>query len=118
MTILVAALSKDESTWPHIKRLIQDGSWEEILLITSTPQPNKFEVLKKVTKIQIDFSKPAKELISSLSNELKTKISGIEIALNLVSGTGKEHMIILSAILKLGVGIRLVAITKEGVEEL
>jgi hypothetical protein len=49
---------------------------------------------------------------------LKDKIKGTEVALNLVSGTGKEHMAILAALLKLGVGIRLVALTKEGFKEI
>ena len=52
-----------------------------------------------------------------VESKLKDKVNG-EIALNLISGTGKEHMAILSALLKLGVGIRLVALTKDGVEEL
>ena len=36
----------------------------------------------------------------------------------MVSGTGKEHMCVLAALLKLGVGVRLVALTKEGVQQL
>jgi len=40
------------------------------------------------------------------------------VALNLVSGNGKEHMAILSALLKLGIGVRLMAVTKDGVREL
>jgi len=35
--------------------------------------------------------------------------------LNIVSGDGREHMAIISALLQLGLGIRLVALTKEGV---
>ena len=41
----------------------------------------------------------------------------METAVNLISGDGKEHMALLSALLKLGVGIRLIALTKEGVKE-
>tara|TARA_Y100000310_G_scaffold199442_1_gene199411 strand:- start:248 stop:604 length:357 start_codon:yes stop_codon:yes gene_type:complete len=118
MTNLVACLSNDESTWPHIKRLIQDEDWDNIILITQESVINKFTHTKEITPILVDFTKPAKEVITILSNGLKNKISGLEIALNLVSGSGKEHMIILSTILKLGVGFRLVAITKEGVEEI
>ena len=36
---------------------------------------------------------------------------------NFVSGMGKEHMALISALLKLGVGIRLMALTKNGIEE-
>ena len=47
-----------------------------------------------------------------------TKIKDSEVAVNFVSGTGKEHMALLSALLKLGIGIRLLALTKEGVTEI
>ena len=49
---------------------------------------------------------------------LDGKIYDLDVALNMVSGTGKEHMAILSALLKLGLGIRLMAVTKNGVVEL
>ena len=49
--------------------------------------------------------------------QLKDKVEG-EVALNIVSGTGKEHMALLSALLKLGLGIRFIALTKDGVEEI
>ena len=49
--------------------------------------------------------------------KLKEKISGIEVGLNIVSGSGKEHMALISALLKLGIGIRLVALTSNGVKE-
>jgi len=57
------------------------------------------------------------ELVEDIKKQLKDKISGTEVALNLVSGTGKEHMAILSAILKLGLGLRFIALTKDGVKE-
>jgi len=37
---------------------------------------------------------------------------------NIVSGDGKEHMALISALLKLGLGIRFVALTKEGIKEI
>ena len=49
---------------------------------------------------------------------LKGKIKDPEVDVNFISGTGREHMALMSALLKLGVGIRLVAITKEGMEEI
>ena len=41
-----------------------------------------------------------------------------EVGLNFISGTGKEHMALLSAVLKLGIGIRFFALTKDGVKEI
>jgi len=36
----------------------------------------------------------------------------------MTSGSGKEHMALLSALLKLGLGIRLVSFTNNGIKEL
>ena len=59
-----------------------------------------------------------KELRNAIGQGLKDKISDTEVAVNVISGTGKEHMAIISAILKMGLGIRLIALTKDGVEEI
>ena len=59
-----------------------------------------------------------KRIISEIKNELNGKLSITDVALNLASGTGKEHMAILSALLQLGVGIRLIGVTKEGIQEI
>jgi len=58
------------------------------------------------------------EMRDSVIAGLKGKIKGTEVAINLVSGIGKEHMAIISAVLKLGVGVRFMAITAEGIKEL
>jgi len=41
-----------------------------------------------------------------------------EVGLNIVSGAGKDNMALISAIMKLGLGYRLVAYTKDGVVEI
>ena len=51
-------------------------------------------------------------------NNLKGKIKDTEVEVNFISGAGKEHMAIMGALLKLGVGIRLMALTRDGVEEI
>jgi len=48
---------------------------------------------------------------------LKKKISG-DVAVNLISGSGKEHMALLGALTKCGVGIRFVTSTEQGIKEL
>jgi len=35
MTELVACLSTGKGTWGHVSRLIADGTWEKIILITN-----------------------------------------------------------------------------------
>ena len=50
--------------------------------------------------------------------KLSGRIGFGEVGLNIVSGSGKEHMAVLSAVMKLGVGYRLVAATANGIEEI
>ena len=48
---------------------------------------------------------------------LKNKLSFEEVAVNLISGTGTEHMAIISAVLKLGVGMRIVTTEENKIKE-
>lgn len=118
MTDLVACLSTGKGTWIHVKDVISGCEWDNIFLITNEFGREKFSSEKKVELIVVDSNKPLLELVDDIKKQLKDKISGTEVALNLVSGTGKEHMAILSAVLKSGFGVRLVASTKEGVKEI
>ena len=118
MTDLVACLSSGEKSWAHVERLIKEEDWKNIFLITNDFGKKNFKSEKKIEFVTVDFQKPVFELIEDIKTGLKGKIANLEVALNIVSGNGKEHMAILSALLKLGVGIRLMAVTKDGVKEL
>ncbi len=118
MTDLVACISSDEKSWGHVERLINEEDWQKIFIITDDHGKKTFKAEKNVEFVAVDFKKPVFELIEDIRNGLKGRITDLEVALNIVSGTGKEHMAILSALLKLGVGVRLMAVTKEGVREL
>lgn len=118
MTELIACLSTGKGTWEHVRRLTNEEEWENIILITNDFGKENFKPSKKVEFIIIDPNKFLSELTKELTDKLKGKVKGIEVALNLVSGTGKEHMALLSALMKLGIGIRLIAITPKGVKEI
>ncbi len=118
MPILIACLSTGKGTWGHVSRLISESNWDKVYLITNEFGKENFTKDEKSEFIIIDSNKGLKELTEDIQASLKDKIKDTEVALNLISGTGKEHMAILSALLKLGLGIRLTALTKEGVEEI
>ena len=118
MTELVACLSSGEKTWAHVARMIKEKDWKKVFIVTDESGKNTFKSEKNAEFIVVNFQKPVFELIEDIIKGLKGKITDLEVALNLVSGNGKEHMAILSALLKLGVGIRLMAVTKDGIREL
>jgi hypothetical protein len=118
MTELVACLSLGKGSWNYILSLIKEESWDNIFLITNEFGKEKFKAENNIQFVVVDFKKPVFELIKNIKDQLKGKIKGIEVAVNLVSGTGKEHMAIMAALLKLGLAIRFVVVTQSGVKEI
>ena len=118
MTDLVACLSSGKGTWGHVNRVIDGQKWDNIFLITNEFGKENFTPNKPVEFILINPNRFLPDLTEDIKAQLKEKIKSTETGLNLISGTGKEHMAILSALLKLGLGIRLVALTKDGIKEI
>ena len=118
MSTLIASLSTGKGTWGHVSRLIKENKWDNILLITNEFGKENFTKSDNTELILIDANKGIEELSKDIYEKLKDKIKDPEVALNLVSGSGKEHMAIISSILKLGIGLRLIALTNEGMKEI
>jgi hypothetical protein len=118
MTYLVANISEGKGTLAHVAKVIEGAEWQGIFLIADDAGRKSFSTPKKAEFVIIDKSKHTSEIVDELTKRLKGKIKDTEVALNMISGDGKEHMATLSALLKLGLGIRLIAYTKEGVREI
>lgn len=119
MTELIAILSTGKGTWGHVARLIQDERWEKIILLTNEYGAQNFKYdNSKAELITINDNIGIKELRDDIKNNLKERIKGTEVAVNFISGSGKEHMALISALLQLGIGIRFVALTKDGIDEI
>jgi len=111
MTDLIVCLASNHL--PHLQRLINEGQWESIFIIASAKHPLAIE--KNAKYIIATPQQPIHEYIEYIVTQLTAKITGFEVALSLVSGSGKEHMALQSALLSLPVGVRFTALTKEGV---
>ena len=117
MMELIALLSSGKGTWAQVSGLMKYGDWEKIIIVGSDFAKD-FKHEKKFEFIQVDLSKKIKELREEFSQKLKGKFQGMEVALSIASGDGKEHMALVSALINLPVGIRFAALTKEGVIDL
>ncbi|MAF51146.1 MAG: hypothetical protein CMH64_03570 [Nanoarchaeota archaeon] len=117
MTTLIACLSTGKGTWGHVSQLLKDESFEKIILVTNEFGKENFTKNDRTELVVIDPNQNIKELQNDIQTKLKELIKDLEVSLNIVSGSGKEHMALLSALLKLGLGINLVAVNKEGVGE-
>lgn len=110
----IALLSGGEGTWSQISGLMKHGDWEKIILI-GDDFAKGFVHEKKFEFIKIDLSKKLLELRDELKKKLSGKFDEMEVAVSIASGDGKEHMALCSALLALPMGIRFVALTKEGI---
>lgn len=118
MTYFIACLSTGKGTWGHVQKIIEAQPWHKIFLIVNKFASENFNFPENSEQIMIDPLRTTTELEEDIRKQLKDKIADTEVAINFVSGSGKEHMALLSALLKLGLGIRLIVLTKEGVKEL
>ncbi len=112
---LVALLSTGKGSWGQVAGLIKKGEWEKIFIV-GTPFSKDFQI----PGIAFDFIEfdPDKSLVSlkkDFEKNLKGKFDGLEVALSIASGNGKEHMALVSALLSVPLGVRFTALTKEGV---
>ena len=114
---LVALLSTGKGTWAQVSGLMNHGEWDKVILLGGDFAKD-FTHEKPFEFIKIDLDKKLKELRDEFLQKLKGKIDGVEVALSLASGDGKEHMALVSALINLPAGIRFAALTKEGVIDL
>lgn len=113
---LVAMLSTGKGTWGQVSGLCSKGEWERIILVGPS-YAKDFKLEKGIPFDFVEYSdnKALTSLKEEFAKKLKGKVKGTEVALSIASGSGKEHMALLSALLSLPVGVRFTALTKEGV---
>jgi len=121
---LIACLSSGKGTWIELNKIIQSGLFDKIYLITSDfgEQNYKLPSVKeniKITFIKLNFDKASEDLVPELyvilkKHFLEDKVQDLDMAVNITSGSGKEHAIVISTMMKLGYGIRLIDLDKNG----
>ena len=117
MPTLIACLSSGKGTWSEVNRIMQSQPWDKIFLITNQfGQDNFTSRLPNTELIVVDTFLDPVPLTEHIKQQLKDKISDFEIALNLISGTGKEHMAVLEAVLELGLNFRVVTLHQNQLE--
>ena len=112
---LVAMIGSDSESWGQLTGLINRGTCDKIILVR-IPGSEAYESPVEARELILDSAKPLGELKKELLEKLRPLLSEFEACLSIASGTGKEHMALISALLSIPVGIRLTAFTKSGVE--
>ena len=111
MPTLIACLSSGKGTWTEVNKLINSQPWDKIFLITNQFGKENYSVNNEKTElVVIDPYKEISEIVKVIKSNLNGRIKDFEVALNLVSGSGNEHMALLEAVLELGLNFRLVSV--------
>jgi pyruvate-formate lyase len=113
MTDLITCLSVGKGTWNEVRSVIEKENWRKVFIVTNDFGKQKYAPVKDTEFIVVDARKSLKELMASVQAAIKDKVDGTEVGLNVTSGSGKEHMAILGAILKSGLSFRLVAVESD-----
>ena len=113
---LIAFVGSDRENWGQITALLNRMECEQIVLVANKGAAG-FPANEKCKVIDVKSESPLLALREELDKKLRPLVGReFEVAVSLASGTGKEHLALLSALLNIPVGIKLVAYTKEGVQ--
>jgi len=120
MPTLIACLSTGKGTWAEVNRIIQSQEWNKVFLITNQFGKDNYTLGKNTELVLVDSfpDTPTTVITEQIKKQLKDKIADFEVALNLASGSGKEHMAVLEAVMQMGLNFRFVAVNRNNVEVL
>ena len=109
---LVAVLGMGKGTWGHVARLIAAEEWSAITLISNEWVKENFSPSKECDWILIN-NRAGFEIIK---DEIKGKLPAGEMAISIVSGSGKEHSALLVALKESNKNYQFVVITGDGIK--
>ncbi len=113
---LISYLNSDPAAHGQISALINRMECDEVIIVKDKKTENPF-ANQKCKSIEVDSTKDLLSFKQEIQEKTKPFLKeDFEVALSLASGNGKEHMALISALLSIPVGIKLVAFTKKGVE--
>jgi len=124
MAHLIACLGNDKESWDTVNKVIQSEFFDKIYLITTEScerhyvKPHVKSGIN-ITLVKLNLNNASEDLVPELYVILKKyfmqdKVQDLDMAVNISSGSGKEHSIVISTLMKLGYGIRLVDLDKNG----
>ncbi len=118
MPTLIACLSTGKGTWTEVVALINSQPWSRIFLVTDEFGREKFTPDSRTELIVIDSSREVLVMKEQIRKALEGRIPELEVALNMVSGSGREHMALLEAVIELGLNFRLVTANQGRIESM
>ena len=98
---------------------MQSQPWQKVFLITNSFGKENFTSMPSSAElVVVNFFQETPSLVEDIKKQLQGKISDFEVALNIASGSGKEHMAVLEAVMELGLNFRVVTLKNNQYEVL
>ncbi|MEM0230827.1 MAG: hypothetical protein QXW00_02675 [Candidatus Woesearchaeota archaeon] len=118
MTSLVAVLGSGRGSWAALGEIIRKEPWDKVFLVTNEFGRQNYEKRIKSDKetefLVLNFEGSIREMSEKIVSFLDGKIPDLEVGVCLISGEGREHTALISAVLKLGLSMRIVALSEDG----
>jgi hypothetical protein len=118
MTDLVACLSTGKGTWIGVLKLVNKQDFENVFLVVNSWTRENLKLKKdNLRLVNINSDDKTSSIRDSIIKQLEGKVKGFEVAVNIDSGTGKEHTALVTALIKLGLALRFIVAEGEEIEE-
>jgi hypothetical protein len=118
MTDLVACLSTGKGTWTHVLMLVKKQEFANVFLITNAWTKENLKLTREnLHTIVVNPNDRVSVIRDQVIGGLKGKIKDFEVAVNIDSGSGKEHTAIITALMQLGLAMRFVYSENEEIVE-
>ena len=118
MTDLVACIGAGKGTWTGVFRLAAMPEFENVFLIANEWTKNTLKTESpKIKIITINDAQTTAQIRDSIAAQMKGMVKGLEAAINMDSGTGKEHTAMITALMRLGLSFRFVSFENGKMEE-
>ncbi|MDD3263484.1 MAG: hypothetical protein PHT94_01150 [Candidatus Nanoarchaeia archaeon] len=109
----ITCLSTGKGTWGTVKSIISKGNFEKVIVITNDFGKEKFQ--EECDMIVVDTFGEIDDIKAKITKELPEAKFASEVALNIDSGSGKEHMALISALIEKGYGFKFVTIKEDAI---
>jgi hypothetical protein len=116
MSTLITILGTGKGTWHEVHALLALRAFDSALVFIDDWAAKSYQNEYGATLNPVPEQATSEQLIELFSERIKQhqtatgNAAEFDVALNLASGSGKQHAALLAAVLRLGYGVRLVSV--------
>lgn len=110
MEVFIATLGVGKGTWGHVGRLMQE-EWDKIILVGNEWTKERFSHERDAEWIEVNSRGGINEMVEEIGEALGDLE---DVHLNIISGSGKEHMALLMAMKEKAIEYCLCVLTDDG----